>query len=298
MRKLYNINEVVETTIQLRLYHLKTNNISVIKELDPELPETMVDAAQMQQVLLNLIMNAEYEMNKAHGGGNLTIKTEKTDNIIRVLVADDGQGISSENMEKLFQPFFTTKNVGEGTGLGLSVCHGIVAEHNGRIYAESKEGNGATFIVELPIVRQDEEEEPALSKPDAVKAKEAVAARILVVDDEPTITQVVKRVLTAEGYEVEAAGTAKEALKLIEDGNRYALMLLDIRMPDMSGIDLYRHLDKTFGSLTKRIIFITGDVLGTDTMDFFSRTRASYITKPFDVEQLKKEIKNKLTQRV
>jgi CheY-like chemotaxis protein len=108
----------------------------------------------------------------------------------------------------------------------------------------------------------------------------------------------VKRVLTAEGYEVEAAGTAKEALKLIEDGNRYALMLLDIRMPDMSGIDLYRHLDKTFGSLTKRIIFITGDVLGTDTMDFFSRTRASYITKPFDVEQLKKEIKNKLTQRV
>ena len=296
MRKLYSINEVVETTIRLRIYHLKTNNIRVIKELDPELPETMVDAAQLQQVLLNLIMNAEYEMNKAHGGGNLTIKTEKKDNIIRVLVKDDGQGISSENMEKLFHPFFTTKNVGEGTGLGLSVCHGIVAEHNGRIYAESEEGNGATFIVELPIVRQEEEAKP--SEPDAGEAGEAALARILVVDDEPSVTQVLKRVLTAEGYEVKAVGTAKEALKLIKGGKRYALILLDIKMPDMSGIELYQHLDKTVGSLTQKIIFITGDVLGTDTMDFFSRTGASYITKPFDIEQLKKEIKSKLTQKV
>jgi PAS domain S-box-containing protein len=298
MRKLYSINEVVETTVRLRAYHLKTSNIKVIKELDPELPETMVDAAQMQQVLINIIMNAEYEMNKAHGGGNLTIKTEKKDNIIRILVKDDGQGISSENMEKLFQPFFSTKGVGEGTGLGLSVCHGIVAEHNGRIYAESKEGEGATFIVELPIVRQEEDEEAKLPEPDTGEVEEAALARILVVDDEPSITQVLKRVLTAEGYEVKAVGTAREALRLIRDGKRYALILLDIKMPDMNGIELYQHLDKTIRSLTQRIIFITGDVLGTDTMDFFSRTGASYITKPFDIEQLKKVMKSKLTQRV
>jgi CheY-like chemotaxis protein len=296
MRKLYSINEVVETTLQLRIYYLKTNNIRVIKELDTELPKTMVDAAQMQQVLLNLIMNAEYEMNKAHGSGNLTIKTETKDNMIRILVKDDGQGILSENMNKLFHPFFTTKKVGEGTGLGLSVCHGIVAEHNGRIYVESTVGEGSTFIVELPIVRQEEEK----AKPfelDAGKAGD-IGSRILVVDDEPSNIQVMRRVLTDEGYEVRSAGTAREALKLIKDGKRYALILLDIKMPGMNGIEFYQHLEKTIKPLTQRIIFITGDVLGTDTMDFFSRTGASHITKPVDIEQLKKEIKSKLSRRV
>ena len=296
MRKLCSINELIETTIQLRIYHLKTNNVIVITELDPELPEIMVDAAQMQQVLLNLIMNAEYEMDKAHGGGNLTIKTERTDNIIRVLVKDDGQGISSENMEKLFQPFFTTKKVGDGTGLGLSVCHGIVAEHNGRIYAESDEGNGATFIVELPVLRQ-EEEEAKPSESDAVKAEETVGARILVVDDEPSITQVLKRVLTAEGYDVETTNKASDALNMIKGGKSYALILLDIKLPDMSGIELYQHLGRIATSLTRRIIFVTGDVLGADTMDFFSRTKAFYITKPFDIVQLKKDVKSKLTEK-
>jgi PAS domain S-box-containing protein len=296
MRTLCNINEVVETTLQLRAYHLKTNNIKVITELDPELPQTMADAGQLQQAVLNLIMNAEYAMTQTHGGGNLLIKTEKKDNIIRVLVKDDGVGISKENMERLFQPFFTTKKVSEGTGLGLSVCHGIVAEHNGRIYAESKVGKGATFIVELPVVRQEKEEEAKLSEPDTGEAGEVVKARILVVDDEPAITQVLKRVLTGEGYEVESTDKAKAALGLIK-GGKYALILLDIKLPDMSGIELYQHLDKTAMSLTQRIIFITGDVLGTDTMDFFSRTGASYVTKPFNMEQLKKEIKSKLTKR-
>jgi CheY-like chemotaxis protein len=256
----------------------------------------MADAGQLQQVVLNLIMNAEYAMTQTHGGGNLLIKTEKKDNIIRVLVKDDGVGISKENMERLFQPFFTTKKVSEGTGLGLSVCHGIVAEHNGRIYAESKVGKGATFIVELPVVRQEKEEEAKLSEPDTGEAGEVVKARILVVDDEPAITQVLKRVLTDEGYEVEITGKAQAALGLIK-GGKYALILLDIKLPDMSGIELYQHLDKTAMSLTQRIIFITGDVLGTDTMDFFSRTGASYVTKPFDMEQLKKEVKSKLTKR-
>jgi signal transduction histidine kinase/CheY-like chemotaxis protein len=296
MRTLCNINEVVETTLQLRAYHLKTNNIKVITELDPELPQTMADAGQLQQVVLNLIMNAEYSMVHARGGGNLLIKTEKMGNIICLSVKDDGPGISKENMEKLFTPFFSTKKVSEGTGLGLSVCHGIVAEHNGRIYAESKVGKGATFIVELPVVRQEKEEEAKLSEPDTGEAGEVVKARILVVDDEPAITQVLKRVLTDEGYEVEITGKAQAALGLIK-GGKYALILLDIKLPDMSGIELYQHLDKTAMSLTQRIIFITGDVLGTDTMDFFSRTGASYVTKPFNMEQLKKEVKSKLTKR-
>jgi len=296
MRTLCNVNEVIETTIHLRAYHLKTSGIKVVTKLEPELPKTMADAGQLQQVMLNLIMNAEYEMIQDHGCGNLLIKTEKIGNIIRVSLTDDGLGISKENMEKLFTPFFTTKKVGEGTGLGLSVCYGIVAEHNGRIYAESKVGKGATFIVELPIVSQQREEEAKPFESDAGEAGKSVKVKILVVDDEPTVTQVLKRVLTEEGYEVKAADTAKEALRLIE-GGKYALILLDIKLPDMSGIELYQHLEKTDKSSTQRIIFVTGDAMGTDTMDFFSRTGAAYITKPFEIEQLKKEVKNKLIQK-
>ncbi|MDP2730182.1 MAG: PAS domain S-box protein [Dehalococcoidales bacterium] len=295
MRTLCSINEVVESALQLRAYHLKTNNIKVITELDPGLPSTVADAGQLQQALLNLIMNAEYEMTQSHGGGNLLIKTEKTGNIIRVSVKDDGPGISRENMERLFTPFFTTKKVGEGTGLGLSVCHGIIAEHDGRIYAESEVGRGATFIVEILIVKQQKEKGVEPSESDKGEAVvEAAKARILVVDDEPTIVQVLKQVLTDEGYQVKATGKAKEALRLIE-GEKFACILLDIRLLDMSGIRLYQHLDNTDKSYAQRIIFITGDVMGPDTMEFFSRVRASYITKPFDIEQLKREVKNKLT---
>jgi len=119
--------------------------------LAANLPEIMVDYFQMQQVFLNIIINAEYFMIQAHNRGTLTITTQRLDNTVRVSVADDGPGIPKENLSRIFTPFFTTKEVGKGTGLGLSICHGIVAEHEGRIYARSRLGKGATFVVELPI---------------------------------------------------------------------------------------------------------------------------------------------------
>jgi signal transduction histidine kinase len=105
----------------------------------------------MQQVFLNIIVNAESAMLEAHGKGKLVIATEKVNGVIRVTFADDGPGITKENMKRIFAPFFTTKEVGKGTGLGLSICHGIVTGHGGRIYAESEFGQGATFVVELPL---------------------------------------------------------------------------------------------------------------------------------------------------
>jgi signal transduction histidine kinase len=147
-----DINDVIGTTLDMRAYEMKSSNIKVTTELDPELPETMADAGQLQQVFLNIILNAEQEMVMAHKGGNLLVKTERMDNTIKVSIKDDGPGIAKENLEKIFDPFFTTREVGEGAGLGLSVCHGIVKGHGGKVYAESRLGKGATFIVELPIV--------------------------------------------------------------------------------------------------------------------------------------------------
>jgi len=145
------INSLIEEVINLRAYELKIHNIKVEYQLSPGLPEVTVDYFQMQQVFLNIILNAEQAMTEAHHGGILKVTSDKVDGVVRVSFTDDGPGISPANMRKLFSPFFTTKEVGKGTGLGLSICYGIVTAHNGQIYAQSEAGHGATFIVELPI---------------------------------------------------------------------------------------------------------------------------------------------------
>jgi PAS domain S-box-containing protein len=150
-KQLTRINNVIEDVLKLRAYWQRVNNIEVCRQFASDLPEIMVDFVQMQQVFLNIIINAEYFMIQAHNRGTLTITTERINDIIRISFADDGPGIAKENLTRIFDPFFTTKEVGRGTGLGLSICHGIVTGHGGRIYARSRLGEGATFIVELPI---------------------------------------------------------------------------------------------------------------------------------------------------
>ena len=150
-KQLVSINNTIEKVLELRAYEQRVSNIQVNTQFAPDLDEVMADYFQLQQVFLNIIINAEHFMIEAHNGGNLTITTERAGDIIKASFTDDGPGIAEENLGHLFDPFFTTKEVGKGTGLGLSICHGIIAEHGGRIYAESEPGKGATFIVELPI---------------------------------------------------------------------------------------------------------------------------------------------------
>ena len=292
-REYLDVNEIIATTIRLRAYDSETNNVTIATQLDPALPVTTADGGQLQQVFLNLIMNAETEMKLAHGKGNLLIKTAATDNTIRISFKDDGPGIADENLERIFDPFFTTREKGKGTGLGLSVCHGIIAEHGGAIYVDSELDKGATFVVELPIVTEKNQLKPDEST--AEDSRLAAKARILVVDDEPVILSFLSQVLTEEGYEVEAIDNADDALERIKH-QRYSLILLDVKMPRTSGIELYESIGKIAQSLAKRVVFITGDVLGADTMDFLSKTEARYIAKPFDAERLKRDINRILTQ--
>lgn len=150
MRELNQINGIIEDVLKLRAYEQKAKGIRVERQFDRELPEVMVDYFQMQQVFMNIIINAEYFMSNAHNGGTLTIVTRRQNQSVVILFIDDGPGIPVENLRKIFDPFFTTKEAGKGTGLGLSICHGIVTEHGGHIYARSEPGKGATIIVELP----------------------------------------------------------------------------------------------------------------------------------------------------
>jgi CheY-like chemotaxis protein len=285
-RTVVDINQVIEVCLRLRAYELETSNIKVVTNLAPDLPLTIADPGQLQQVFLNLLINAEMEVKLAHGKGKLIIKAEQVDNNIRISFKDDGPGIAKENLEKIFDPFFTTREIGKGTGLGLSICHGIVTEHGGRIWAESKLGKGATFIVELPIVT---EEKPPRRTKVARKLERATKGKILVVDDEPVVRRLLSQILTAEGHEVEATDDGKDALNRIK-GNRYSLILLDMKLPGMSGSELYERIKEISESLAQRVVFITGDVMGADTEAFLARTEVPYIHKPFDVKQLKAEI--------
>lgn len=152
-KELVDIHSIIQTVMELRAYEQKIENIQVVTQFATDLPEVKADGFQLQQVFLNIIINAEYFMTEAHGRGSFTITTERVGDIIRVSFADDGPGIAEENLLHLYDPFFTTKEVGKGTGLGLSISYGIITEHAGRIYAQSKLGKGATFVVELPITR-------------------------------------------------------------------------------------------------------------------------------------------------
>jgi signal transduction histidine kinase len=145
------INRVLEDVLKLRNYEHKVNNIEVEACLDENLPDVKIDYFQMQQVFLNLVLNAEQAMIESHHQGRLTVTTERVNGSVKASVKDDGPGISEEVRKKLFTPFFTTKEVGKGTGLGLSISYGIVTNHGGKIYAQSEPGKGATFVVELPV---------------------------------------------------------------------------------------------------------------------------------------------------
>jgi CheY-like chemotaxis protein len=266
---------------------MSIHNIEVTTRLDPDLPWTMVDVGQMQQVFLNIILNAEQAMMKANKDGHLLVKTRQTGDRITITFRDDGIGIPKEYMPRLFDPFFSTKDVGEGMGLGLSISYGIIKEHNGRIYAKGQPGKGATFVVELPIVAKPDQPESA-EKP-AEEPREKVIGRILVVDDEPAICQLLKDLLTRDGHSVETIGDASVALERVKC-ERFSLILLDIRMKGMNGIDLYQQMGKIAESLQRRVIFITGDTLARDTRDFLDGAAAPHICKPFDIQQLRKMI--------
>jgi PAS domain S-box-containing protein len=293
-RTCVNINDIIENTLVMRAYEMRNSNIEATTQLDPDLPCTMADAGELQQVFLNIILNAEAEVTRAHGRGNLLVKTEMLDNTIRISFKDDGLGIPKGNLDKIFEPFFTTREVGQGAGLGLSVSHGIVTEHGGRIYAESELGKGATFFVELPIVTEAEQLKPA--EPPVAEPERVSRGRILVVDDEPVVQQFLTRMLSEEGHDVETTDNGEDALEKLQSED-YDVILVDIKLPGMSGIEIYKHLRRVAKPLARRVVFITGDVMGEDTMAFLTRAKAPYFAKPLDTERLKKDINSMLTRR-
>ncbi len=285
-KSLTNLNTVVEKTLDLKSYQLRTNQIRVVKDLDPDLPKTLLDFHQMQQVLINLLNNAEQAMLEAGRGHTIRLTTGVVDGRIQLRVSDDGPGIPDEIREWVLEPFFTTRKEGKGTGLGLSLCNGIVKEHGGRIGVESPPGEGATFIVDLPIehkaVRLDPAPKP--SRPPAI-----APLRILVVDDETSVQEFFVDMLTQTGHHVDTASDVPEALSKIATGE-HDLIIADMKMPNGTGRDIYARVLETKPRLARRIVFITGQVTSDETLDFLRGTGNELLLKPCDIGEIEDAI--------
>ncbi len=280
---LANLNTLLERVLELRSYDLRVKNIDLELDLDPHLPLTMSDPDQIQQVLFNIITNAEHAMLSAHGGGKLKVRSRAEKGYIHVSFTDDGAGIPPENLRRVFDPFFTTKEGGQGTGLGLTICYGIVDDHGGRIRVDSQTGKGATFTVEIPIVGGGE-----LPKPESEKEVKPVkiSRRVLVVDDEQSILSLLHDVLAADGHRVDTAHNGEEAVEhLLKHG--YDLLITDIKMPGMGGQELYQRVKQMDSELAKNTVFITGDTVSAETRNFLHKVQNVCLAKPFNIREVR-----------
>ena len=288
---LSDINSLLERVLELRSYDLQLKSIELDLQLDTKLPRTMVDADQIQQVFLNLIINAEQAILTEKERGTLKVRTSHEKDVVRVSFQDDGPGIDDETLRRIFDPFFTTKEVGEGTGLGLTICYGIIDEHNGRIWAESQPGRGATFIIELPVVAGL----PRAADPEAELEQSVKGRSILVVDDEESIQRLLGSVLQMDNHLVDTASNGREALERIAE-RTYDLVITDIKMPDMGGRELFEQLVKQDPRLAARTIFITGDTVSPDTRSFLQQVNNPVLAKPFRVRDVRETIERILSE--
>jgi two-component system NtrC family sensor kinase len=294
-RTMIDLNQVVTDTLALRAYEHRLTNISVDTALASGLPHVFCDAHQIQQVLLNLVINAEQAMLSIHGRGSLVVRTwhNRDDDAVVIEVDDDGPGVPVDVQTKIFDPFFTTKEVGKGTGLGLTVAYAIVQEHGGHIRVESRPGRGASFVVELPvtggvdaIMRPVRRSAPAM---DAVRG-----AAVLVVEDERALAAAVCDALRDAGLVVDHASDGEDALARIQQ-KRYDAIVCDLKMPRVDGITLYRAIAAAMPALARRVIFVTGDVVGADAERFLEESGCRWLAKPFRFGDLLRAVREALT---
>lgn len=280
-RTITDLNRVVEDTLELRRYALRIAQVEIDTVLDEALPLTWADPFQLQQVVLNLVTNAEHALAGWDKERRITVITETQRDQLIVRVVDSGPGIQPEHLSRIFNPFFTTKPVGEGTGLGLSISDGIVREHGGRIRAESRLGSGATFIIEIPYVPPPTPDAPLAGIPPVPRTP---ARRLLVVDDEPAIRHAISTYFRSLGHTVDTASSGREAVATVMSAD-YDALLLDLRLPDTTGDAILRELELEH-RVPPRVVFITGDTQSESARSTLEATGRPVVSKPFLLDEL------------
>ena len=280
------LNAVIESALDVTAYMLRSADIDVSLRLTRDLPTVTADADQLHQVFTNLIVNAQNAMEAQEGARRLKIVStyrRKTDQVV-IKVKDNGPGVSPDIASRIFEPLFTTKDVGSGTGMGLAICHRIVEAHGGSIMLETTQSEGAAFTVRLPGAGQSTRPELALSHADTAR----IGYSVLVVDDDYEVGQTISDVLEHQGYQVEIVSSGAVALEKVKR-QRYDAILSDVRMPGMDGSALYRALAAERSQQIDGLAFITGDTLTPGVRQFLETSERPYLEKPIlphDVREL------------
>ncbi|MGH7305722.1 MAG: hybrid sensor histidine kinase/response regulator [Candidatus Rokuibacteriota bacterium] len=285
-RQLVQLNQLVDDAVELLEYALRIDSIEVTRRLASDLPHLWADPHQLQQVIVNVLTNAHQALRTVSTRRHLVLTTrfDRAANRIVLEIADSGPGVAADLGARIFDPFFTTKAPGEGTGLGLSLCRGIIDAHDGALRLEPTPGGGATFVIELPagIPAEAGDGQRAETGLDPASGK-----TILVVDDERDVAELLAEALQLDGHLVDTANDGAAALdRLLE--RSYDLVFSDMKMPGMSGMELYEEVARRRPGLERRIIFVTGDTLNPMTKQFLDRTGAASLSKPFGVDAVRR----------
>jgi PAS domain S-box-containing protein len=287
-----DLNQLVTEAVGAQQTAVFSAQVEIHLSLEPNLPKTMADPHQIEQVLTNLLINSIQATSSQNGPRRIEVSTEKNCTNLYITVADTGPGIAPEVLGKIFDPFFTTKAPGQGTGLGLAISHSIIEEHRGRISVKTEVGRGATFRVELPILAcYATAPAPSLFLPRMERLPDAQLHRLLIVDDEPGIVEVLSAVLGDGGYRIESATNGREAMERIRYQN-YDLIISDLCMPGMSGESLYKTLVQTNPAQARRIIFLTGDTVSSQSRGFLESTGNRWLSKPFNIAEIEEVVGN------
>jgi PAS domain S-box-containing protein len=288
------VGSVIDETMELLNYSLRVDGIEVHLDLERQAPSLWADGHQIQQVLINLLTNAQHALREVPPPRRVTITTRVTPARDRVVieVSDNGPGIPADLQPRIFESFFTTKAPGEGTGLGLALCKGILEGHGGTLAVESESGRGTLFRLDLPVGAAT----AGAGEVDAAPAATPVAAHgtsILVVDDEGQVAEMVAELLRGEGHRVQTAADGIEALEKLEHAS-FDLVVSDLRMPRLDGPGLLREARRDHPALAKRFVFMTGDVLAAGTREFLESTQLPFITKPLASQEVLRAVNQAL----
>lgn len=280
-----DLNETISNALELMGYTLRSNGIEVERNLGEGLPAIWGDGDQIHQVVANLIVNAQQAMVEAGTPRILSVATafDAKAGMVTMTFDDSGPGIPENLRSRIFDPFYTTKPIGVGTGIGLAVCHGVIETHGGAIEVCDSPAGGARFKVRLPPSAVID----MVAEPQPRAAAGRAGQTVLVVDDEPEVAEALVEILKMSGHRADIAESGHSALERIATKD-YDLILTDLRMPHMDGRDLYEILESEHPQLCNRMIVITGDTLQASARKFLAETGLPSIEKPFlpaDVEQ-------------
>ncbi|MBI5307541.1 MAG: response regulator [Planctomycetes bacterium] len=278
------INDILRESLELKANNLRIDNIEVVQTLSPSLPFTMADRVSLMQVFINIINNAHDAMKVAHGKGTLLLRTFPRGGKIIIEIEDNGPGIQAP--EKLFTPFYTTKEVGKGTGLGLAVSYGIIKEHGGTITGSTSK-RGALFAITLPIRTQTIQETKPLV---AGESRDLKGLCLLIIEDDVNIAESCCEFLTGKGCHVKAVYNTTDARDTIQKES-FDIVIMDLKMPgEMTGMQLYEWMTTYHPVLKSRVILTTGDVLSPESKEFIEKYSVNVVPKPFHFDDLMNSI--------